>query len=436
MYIILYIKSILWIVYMAELKILLSELNPWWRTKFEPLFRDRELYQQIQKFIPLRQILAFIGLRRVGKTSILLKILTNVLTYLEPAHVLYFTFDNNKEVSIRELVAAYEQLHNLDVTNGKYFLFLDEIQKLDDWEDQLKLLYDMRPNIKIILSGSESLFIKNKSKESLAGRIYQFRVEPLTFREYLDFKDIQFLPIALYEKELLREFHQFIKTLGFPEMVNETDNDIIKKYITEGIIDTIIYKDIPTTYSIHDTQSIRKILTILMEEPGQIIDISELAKDLKLSRHTVSFYLTILEESFLVQKLYNYSRNQRKINRKLKKYYPAVISSRLLLNENILLQSKVFEWLLINQLHSEYFWRDPQQNEVDTVVTEPIVLPIEVKYGKIETHGIRKFMKKFGVDHGIIVSYNTEEILDFDGKKITVVPAYKFLLEKEKYLKL
>jgi len=128
-------------------------------------------------------------------------------------------------------------------------------------------------------------------------------------------------------------------------LVGIKDKNIIKKYIKESIVEKIIYRDIPKIFKIKDITIIESLLNILMEEPGQIIEISKLAKELKISRQTLSNYLTYLKESFLIRKLYNFSRNRRKVERKLRKYYPTIISVDLLFREDDFSKSKVFEWL-------------------------------------------------------------------------------------------
>jgi predicted AAA+ superfamily ATPase len=227
---------------------------------------------------------------------------------------------------------------------------------LKNWEEQLKRLYDtFGKNIKIIISGSESLFIKKKSKETLAGRIFEFKVEPLSFKEFLNFKGVDFRPVGLYEKKLINLLNEFTLTLGFPELVGIKDKEVIKKYSRESIVEKVVYRDIPKLFKIKDASIIESLLNVFMEKPGQLTEISELAKELKISRQTLSNYLTYLEESFLLKKLHNFSRSRRMVERKLKKYYPAIISTDLLFSEDDSSKAKVFEWLIVNQLKAEFF---------------------------------------------------------------------------------
>ena len=124
--------------------------------------------------------------------------------------------------------------------------------------------------------------------------------------------------MGLYEKELIKLFKEFTFTLGFPELLNIKEKELIKKYVKESIIERVVYKDITALFNIKDISILESLLNIIIEDPGQIIEISDLAKELKISRQTVSNYLSYLEESFLIRKLYNFSNNKRKIERKLK----------------------------------------------------------------------------------------------------------------------
>ncbi len=418
---------------MAKIKEALVDFNPWWKGEFKSEFKEREIYPKIQKFLALPQIITLTGLRRVGKTTLIYKIVEDAIRKgFDSKNIIYFSFDEFKEIEIRDILKEYESLMGKDLKNEHHWLLLDEIQKLDGWEDQLKSIYDLfGKKVKIIISGSESLFLRRKSKETLAGRIFEFKIETLTFQEFLWFKNIVFKPVNLYHKELSQLFEEFTLTQGFPELVGINDKEIIKKYIREGIIEKVIYRDIPGLFKVKDASIIEKILNLFSEEPGQLVEISELAKELKISRQTLSNYLSYLGDSFLVRKLYNFSKSRRKTERKLKKYYPAVISPDLLFSNDNLSKSKVFEWQIVSQLKAGFFWRDPYQHEVDIILTNRKILPIEVKYGKIDFGGLIAFMNQFKVKEAVIISSDKEERHAIEGKEIKVIPAFKFLLEQQ-----
>ncbi|SNQ59295.1 ATP-binding protein [Candidatus Methanoperedens nitratireducens] len=414
---------------MAKIRDVLLESNTWWKEELKLEYHEREIHKQISKYLPLPQIIALTGLRRVGKTTLMLKIVLDFIKKgFDARNIIYFSFDEFREIEIREVMKEYEALMEKNLREGKYLLLLDEIQKLTNWEDQVKRIYDTYgKNIKIIISGSESMFIKKKSKETLSGRIFEFKVETLSFKEFLSFKGVKYEPVGLYEKELARLFEEYILCQGFPELVGIKDKSVIRKYVKEGIVEKVVYRDLPQLFKIKNVALLESLLGIIMEEPGQLIEISDLAKELKLSRQTLSNYLEYLEEAFLIRKLYNYSKNKRKTERKLKKYYPAILSD-LIFKEDDISMSKVFEWLIASRLNTGFFWRDPYKKEVDVVIMDKKPIPIEIKYGKIDTTGLIAFMKKFKVTEGYIVSHEKEEQLKIEDFTINVVPAFKFLL--------
>src|SRR3989344_3388602 len=239
---------------MTSIKDALEELNPWWKKEFKVMFKERHVYKQIKKFMNLPQIIALNGLRRVGKTTLMFKIIDDAIKNgFNPKNIIYFSFDEFRDSEIRALIREYEGMLEKNFDEGRYIFLLDEIQKLNNWEDQLKAIYDrFKGKIKIIISGSESLFIRKKSKETLAGRIFEFKIEPLSFKEFLAFKGVNFKPLGIYENELSKLFNEFILSIGFPELVGIKDKDIIKKYIKENLIEKIIYKDIPKLFKIKD----------------------------------------------------------------------------------------------------------------------------------------------------------------------------------------
>src|SRR3989338_5837298 len=136
-----------------------------------------------------------------------------------PQNIFFFSFDDFKGNSLKELVEEYERVNNKKLSDEKFLFLFDEIQKVDNWQEQVKVIYDIhKKNIKMIISGSESLFIFKKSKESLAGRIFEFKIDTLTFREFIKFKGVAYSSLDLYRKEYIKLFEKFILSGGFPEL--------------------------------------------------------------------------------------------------------------------------------------------------------------------------------------------------------------------------
>ncbi|MEK6927053.1 MAG: ATP-binding protein [Nanoarchaeota archaeon] len=402
----------------------MKEVNKWWTGQLViPDYKEREIYPQIFKFMKQKQIVSITGLRRVGKTTIMLKIIKEYLSSNFPKeNIFYFSFDEYNLVRIQEVIDAYLKLMDRKIDSEKYLFVFDEIQKVNNWEEQLKRIYDINPNVKFLISGSESLFIRRKSRESLAGRIFEFRVNPLSFKEYLSFKEKKFNNIDLYKDEILKEFENYLLCNGFPELIDK-EKEVSMKYVQEGIIDRVIFRDLVEVFGVKDTAIIKSIFDVIYNHPGQIIEIQELAKEIGITRQAVSQYLEYLEESYLIKKIYNYSRNARKTQRRLKKYYSTLTNPLLIKSEF----SKVFEQAMIIQLNADYFWRDSYKNEVDIIKTDPLIA-IEVKSGNFKDNAIiplEVFANKFNPKRTIILSYDMKKKIN----NVEIIPFYEFILK-------
>ncbi|PIN76119.1 hypothetical protein COV18_00705 [Candidatus Woesearchaeota archaeon CG10_big_fil_rev_8_21_14_0_10_37_12] len=406
----------------------LEESNKWWKSEFTIDFKPREIYEQLSQFINTKQIIALTGLRRVGKTTLLLKLIADNLDKFGANNICYFSFDNFRNATMKQVLNCYSQLMNKDLNTEKYFFLFDEVQKLENWEEQIKRIYDNFKNIKLAVSGSESLFIRKKSKESLAGRCFEFKINPLTFKEYLQFKQQKFENFQLYKNDILREFNNYLISSGFPELINE-NRETIKKYIQETVIEKIIYRDMLQIFSINNPSAVESIFRIILLSPGTILNMEQLAKELSISRQSVSNYLDYLEKSFLIKKLYNFSKNTRKTQRSLKKYYPVIFAPELV--EKNELKGIVFELSIILNLDAEFFWRDQYKHEVDVIKINKdtnTILPIEIKYAKQDYGGLVAFLKRFKLKEGILISYDKKETIKLSDLKIKVMPFYEAIL--------
>ncbi len=408
----------------------LEEGNKWWKGDFDLDYKPRESYEEILQLMQMPQIIALSGLRRVGKTTLMLKIVKDFREKFGSTNIMYFSFDDFSQITVREVMAQYARLLNKDITHGKFLFLFDEIQKIRGWEEQVKRVYDNYKNVKMLISGSESLFIRKRSKESLAGRIFELHMNPLTFKEFLLFKNKLPENIALYHEEILREYHNYLLCNGFPELVHIA-TEMAKRFIKELVIEKIIFKDIPQTFPVGEPAVLHQLFAIILSSPGEIIDHATLAAELGVSRITISLYLDYLEKAFLIRKLYNYAKNARKTQRKLKKYYPTIISPDLVEKSEAF--GRVFEASMVLMLNAEYFWRDTYKNEVDVItIADGNTFPIEIKSSKIDDKAIRLFLKKFGVKKGMIMTYETKDKRVYDGKEIEIVPFYEYFLSTGK----
>ncbi len=415
----------------------LNEMNHWWKiedvkNELAPEFR-RDLYLEIQKYLNLRQIIAIVGLRRTGKSTLFYQLIKELIkTRIKPERILYFSFDESK-AELSELINFYkENIIKTDISKDKIYIFLDEIQKLDDWENKIKIYYDLYPNIKFFISGSASINILINSKESLAGRIFYFHLDALSFEEFLSLrgKDVGKIKknMNLWGSELKIELNEYLLK-PFPEIVNGSD-DFAKKYIKESITDKTIFRDLRDLFEVKDIELIEILINIVASNPGMIINLDDISKDLKRSRQVISKYLYYLEYCFILKSLKNFKGSLKVSSRKLKKYYLIHPSISLALSSPE--KGKIIENLVQSKIKSDYYWREGK-NEMDFVKLEgKKVIPIESKYSdniKIkDIKGLIKFMQHFKVNEGIVVSKDYEKEEKIDNKIIKFIPLWKWLL--------
>ncbi len=410
----------------------LEEFNHWWISgKVDidlalPFKRDN--YSEIENHLDKRFILALVGLRRVGKTTTMYQIIQKLIEEkINKSNILFFSFD---EVSVKlsDVLETYKEIHSKDLRAEKIYIFLDEIQKCEGWENELKKYYDLYPKLKFIISGSESLFIRKKTKETLAGRIFEFTLTPFTFREYLRFNKIEESEFK-YETKIKPFFNKFAEKGGFPETFSfETDKDF-KEYIRALVVDKIVYKDIPRMFKLEDHDFLRVLLELISTNPGMYIDYQSLSKQFEKDRRVIKDYLNYLKESFLITILGNYRKGSITTLRKRKRAYPTDNALTYLYKPKIEEDffGRMIETMAVNKLKASSFWKNG--GEID-IVHENI--PIEVKYQeKINSEDfktVKEFMKKFNKKEGLMLTKNEEKEIKFEEGTIKLIPVWKWLL--------
>lgn len=342
----------------------------------------------------------------------------------DPKDILYFSFDSFKE-DIFKLIKEYEIIRKKAITTGKIYFFFDEIQKVYDWQSKIKLIYDNYPNIKIIVSGST---LRSRKKESLAGRIFEYFIKPLSFKEFLVFSNNSNLLDSNIDSLFVDKYRIYL-TRQFPDLaINSSLSS--SDYVTT-IIKKVIYEDSLLYLPDVDVDLLLSIFKIILKDPGQIINYNDLAKDLGCDRKTVSKYMDFLIGSSLVRKIYNFSNNSRKEEKKAKKFYPFCTTLISFVSKTVL-ESKIIETDVAFQLNAEYFWDNRGVNEIDFILlnSSEKKTGVEVKYrNQISLDDLNNFklkqVLKLKLDKRYLIT-KEDFTIDFDTKKenINVLPYY------------
>ena len=188
----------------------------------------------------------------------------------------------------------------------------------------------------------------------------------------------------------------------------------------------------PKIFPIEYEDLLKRILYIVASNPGMITDYESLANDLGVNRMTLAKYVSYLEMGFLLQKCYNFSRNLLTSEKKTKRLYITSPSLVVDLWEEPEF-GRVVENLVVSSSRAKFFWRKGK-DEVDCVlIRNGEILPIECKYRhrirKRDLKGLLKFLTTFDISHGYVISEDIESEEIIEGKKISTIPLWKWLLD-------
>ncbi|MBN1925526.1 MAG: ATP-binding protein [Prolixibacteraceae bacterium] len=325
----------------------------------------RELSENIIRKIQPNKVVIVLGARRVGKTVLVKEILEKVN---EPALIL-----NGEDINVHDKLANRSVENYKQILGSFKFLFIDEAQKIPDIGLKLKLMVDEIEGLKIIVSGSSSFDINNKTGEPLTGRKYTFNLFAFSENEYNQVEN----KISKIDK--LRErlvFGNYPELLHLPDKENKID------YLNE-MISAYLLKDILAFENIRNSQKIFNLLRLVAFQIGGEVSMQELGNQLGISKNTVEKYLDLLSKVFILHKVGGYSRNLRKEISKNSRWYflDNGIRNAVIANFNPIEYRNDVGVLWENYMISErlkyqeykrissnnYFWRTYGQQEIDWV---------------------------------------------------------------------
>lgn len=364
---------------------LFYELNPWWEKrefKFNSIVRAKYL----DKLLPMinnKDIIILTGLRRVGKTTILKQIISNLIQMdVEVKNIFYISLDmlTIKDLTIREIIIEFRKIHKIS-NDEKVYVFLDEVTSKKDYNQELKNLYDIG-NIKIFVSSSSASLLKD-GRAYLTGRARYFEIETLDFNEFLKFSNYE---IKKSERHLTEKyFEEYMEFGGIPEYILTKD----PTYLSE-LINTIIYKDIIAKNNIKNSEFVFDLFRLLCERVGKLISYNKLSKILGISKDSVQTYINYFIDTYLFYQV----EVDGKLNEKIlknKKLYCSDVGIRNLIS-GFKDKGAIYENLVytkIRQNSPNYYLK--KGIEIDFITKESL---IEAKFGQELSDDQKKLFDK------------------------------------------
>lgn len=299
--------------------------------------------------------------------------------------------------------------------NKKNYFLIDEIQYLDNPSSFLKYLYDKHRNkIKLIITGSSSLELKAKLQDSLVGRKIIFKISPLCFEEFLQFKKADVLDYYYHENIPATVQNKFKKYLdeylifgGMPKVVLTFDREN-KKILLKNYVNDYINKDIRYIGRINNLLKFNQLVKVLSNQIGNLLNINELSNTLNMTRLKIEKCINILEYTFVLHRISPYHKNIRSQITKMPKIYLFDLGIRNQILNNFVEpmnrsdSGSLFEnfiYLELKQSVSEeyiYFYRTIHKAEIDFIFEKNgVVYPIEVKYKRFSKPAAVKVLNSF-----------------------------------------
>jgi len=377
------------------------------------MIRKRLLFNQIKPYLNSPEAIIITGMRRTGKTSLLQFIYDGISS----SNKLFLDLENPLNQKYFE-ESNYEKIKsNLEVLglkfNKKPHLFLDEIQLTKNLPSVVKYLID-HYQAKCFLTGSASFYLKNLFSESLSGRKYIFELFPLTFREFLDFKESKivlpetpsFITPSIFEM-ISNLYEEYIFFGGFPEVVLKKTNEEKKKTL-EDIFSSFFQLEVLRVGDFRKNRIVRDLIMLLMERIGSRLDIQKLAKELGVSRPTIQDYITFLEGTYFIHLVKPFSRKRDVEIRKVPKIYlcDSGISNYFAnLSKGLLFENNIFQNLRIKG-EVNYYQRKTGLSEIDFILNKKEAFEVKITPAETDLRRLRKLSQELKLKEYRIISKN------------------------------
>nr|WP_302829899.1 ATP-binding protein [uncultured Bacteroides sp.] len=386
-----------------------------------------------EKYLSNDEIIIISGVRRCGK-SVLLQQIRDKL----PQKDYFFNFDDDRlgNFTVEHFQQLYEVL--IELYGEQNYFYFDEIQNIPGWEHFVKRLYNSGK--KIFITGSNARMLSKELGTYLTGCYISIELYPFSFSEFLIFREQKSLlgdiSGTVARGEIQSAFNNYLRQGGFPIYLKSEDGIVLKT-----LYDNILYKDVMVRNQIVNEREVKELVYYTVSNIGKPLTYTSLTKVVGVKNPTtVKNYLEYIENTYLLFTLSKLDYSVKAQLRNPKKVYAIdnALVSRLGFHfsgeEGRLLENMVF--IELRRRGGEVFYHSSGNAECDFVVREGfrVTQAIQVCYlfdnfetRKRELRGIQDAMDAYQLSEGIIITSSHEEVVEYEEKKIYILPAWKWL---------
>ncbi len=284
----------------------------------------RKIYiDQLKDFIDKPQVKVLTGVRRSGKSSIMLLLKDEILKRsVTPEQIIYINLESFIFSELKNAKALYQYVSEQTTKGQKIYLLIDEIQEVREWEKAINsFLVDL--NIDIYLTGSNAYLLSSELATHLAGRYVEIPVYTLSFSEYLQFKSHYFHQEKLTTKE---SFLTYLRLGGFPVLHTTNYTEATAYKVIYDIYSSVILRDTVQRYNIRDVELLERVIKYVFDNIGNTFSGKNVAdyfksQQRKIDMNTVYNYLNALEGAFILYRTPRYDIKGKEILKTQEKFY-------------------------------------------------------------------------------------------------------------------
>lgn len=375
---------------------MLSILNQWnrWGSATLKSGHTRTLTANIIRFIHTPDIIVLTGLRRAGKTTLLYQIIDELERQQIPqTAILHMNFEEPALAPMMDLDLLdeiYQTYRNEIYPQGTAYLFFDEIQNVPQWERWVRARNE-NEDIKIFITGSSAHLMSRQLGTLLTGRHISFHVSPLSFTEFLQFKQIEqpkkLMPIVA-PPEIQHALNEYLQWGGLPEIVLSKDLER-RRLLLKQYFDDLLFKDVAMRHQIRDVTVLRNLAVHLLSHTSDLISYHRLANLFGISLEMTSNYCHYLQEAFIIDFIPFYSLKVAERNRHPKKVHACDLGIRHVASfthspdSGKLIETLVYQHLQRQFRDDIFYWKGKQ--EIDFVLRKgnTISSMIQVAYDNL-----------------------------------------------------
>jgi uncharacterized protein len=419
-------------------------------------FQEQKLECGIQRHISISTVkgkaTVCIGVRRSGKSTFMFQIIEKLLKNGVPKeNILYLNFFDDRlyflqHTELNVIIETYFSHFPEKKNSEKIYCFFDEIQLLNGWESFVERILRTE-NCDVYITGSSAKMLSKEIATQMRGRVLSWEIFPFSFREFLDYHNIDASESMTTKKRLTvqKAFDSYFEKGGFPEVAGFDSDTRIK--IHQEYFNAVLFRDLIERHDVLHPKSVLDLSHRLMDNIASLYSVNGLTGYLKslghkIQKSSVSDYLEWFEDAYFLFTVRMYDASISRSNANPKKIYCIdhsmirSVSSGILVNSGHILENIVFTAL--RRITTDiFYYRTKNGREVDFIIlkqdrSKELIQVCESMNDhntrKREISAMTEAMSELKLSEGTIVTRNDDEEITLDHGKILVMPAWRFLL--------